>query len=523
MLRRFLETVIDYAVCIYLVLILAVMPFYNQEGYNHIGTDKSEFFNTVSMLTGSALIWLLFVYLILMLIKYRREFFEKLRDSLSVTDLFAAGYALALVISYHYSRYKDQALWGAMGWYMGFWPQLFLVSVYFFTAKLWKPRKWMIYLMLASSGAVFLLGYLNRFGVDPLGMGTDNASFISTVGNVNWYCGYLVTVFFAGAALFWQQESEKMWVRLLLMCYVTVGFGTLVTQGSDSGVVTLAVMLLVLFALSARDLRRMQMFWQEMLLLGSSCIVTYLICMTVPKGVTLPEDWYGYILVSGWRPFFVTGVSIAVLLCLHEMEKKGIYPQKAVRTFAIALASAVAGGIVLVLGLAVVNTAWPGSIGPLSAHPFFTLSLEWGSYRGATWTIGWRCFLEQDFLHKLIGVGPDAMWAYLYREGSPELFALTRECFGMQALTNAHNEWLTVLVDTGVLGLVCFAGMMLTGIRRFLKAGGQGNEKIVFACGCSLLAHTVNCIFSFQQAMNTSALFAVFGIGAAFLAAEKNR
>ena len=55
MLRRFLKIVIDYGICVYMILILAVMPLYNREGfytpnaYSHIGTDKSYFFNTVTV------------------------------------------------------------------------------------------------------------------------------------------------------------------------------------------------------------------------------------------------------------------------------------------------------------------------------------------------------------------------------------------------------------------------------------------------------------------------------------------
>ena len=45
--RSFLEAFIDYGLCIYLILILIVMPFYNREGYSHIGTDKAHFFDNI--------------------------------------------------------------------------------------------------------------------------------------------------------------------------------------------------------------------------------------------------------------------------------------------------------------------------------------------------------------------------------------------------------------------------------------------------------------------------------------------
>ena len=88
---------------------------------------------------------------------------------------------------------------------------------------------------------------------------------------------------------------------------------------------------------------------------------------------------------------------------------------------------------------------------------------------------------------------------------------MVNDRFGGNRLTNAHNEWLTVLVDIGVLGLVSYAGMMITAIRDFLRAGE--NKMLVGACGICVLAYTVNNMFSFQQVMNISTVFVIMGIG----------
>ena len=88
---------------------------------------------------------------------------------------------------------------------------------------------------------------------------------------------------------------------------------------------------------------------------------------------------------------------------------------------------------------------------------------------------------------------------------------MVHDRFGGNRLTNAHNEWLTVLVDIGVLGLVSYAGMMITAIRDFLRAGE--NKMLVGACGICVLAYTVNNMFSFQQVMNISTVFVIMGIG----------
>lgn len=514
MVRYFTKTVIDYAICIYLVLILGVMPFYNRNGYSHIGTDKAFFFDTITVYMGRVLIVLVLIYLILSVMEMRGKFWKQIRPAISVTDLFACGYGLALVLSYLCSAYKSNALWGASGWYMGFWPHMFLILIYFFVSTLWKPRPWIFYLAFTASGVVFALGYLNRFGVNPLQMASAGPSFISTIGNINWYCGYLVSIFFAGAALLWQWESEKLWKNLLLSVYVTIGFCTLLTQGSDSGLLAFLGVLLALFCLSARDSGRMLMFWLEMALLGVAGMITWSIQRFFPESLTYDVGLSGF-LITGWHPFLITGMSCVILLSVLRWRKKQTYPEKQAQILAYVALFTAPVAIVLFVGMIALNTARPGSLGPLSEYPVFTYSLYWGSHRGATWEAGWKCFVEQNFLHKLIGIGPDSMAAYISNGSSSELAAMVQAQFPNQTLTNAHSEWLTILVDIGILGLVAFGGMMVTGIWRFLREAGR--NKMACACGFCLLAYTLNNLFSFQQSMSVATIFTIFGIGGALL------
>lgn len=509
-----MKALIDYGLCVYLALILAVMPFYNREGYSHIGTDKAYFFGNIIVRIGGVLLPAAIVYLAILAADLKRDFWCALKEKISLTDLFAGGYGLILVISYLFSEYKENALWGAIGWYMGFYPQIALVLTYFLVSKLWRPRRWMIYMTIASSFLVFLLGYLNRMRVDPLDIGVDNGSYISTVGNINWYCGYLVSVFFAGVSFLWQGESLERRKQVLLAIYVLMGSGSLLTQGSDSGLVSLAAVMLAMFVMSAAHSERMLMLWIEVFLLGGAGLVTYMIQSLIPDVMNY-TDGLGIWLVSKGFFVFLTVMSAVAIVFLHRSIKMGKYPEKALCILSKSIMTIVSLMTLLMIILIAVNTLQPGSLGTLPESSLFTFSPEWGSHRGATWKAGWMCFVEQGFWHRLIGVGSDSMSAYLYRDGSGEVQAFLKENFGSAILTNAHNEWLTVLANTGILGAAAFGGMMVTGIRRFLKEAGR--DKIVCACGFCLLAYTANNVFSFQQSMNVATAFAIFGMGGAFL------
>ena len=519
MLQGYTRVILDAVICIYMLLILVVMPFYHQEGYAHIGTDKSEFFFKASIRVGKAAVPFLILYLFFSIkVSWRKRgnisrFWSFIKANISATDLFAGAYGISVLLSYIFSRYKADALWGARGWYMGLYRQLILVGIYFFISKFWNPKKWIFYAILPASAAVFLLEYLNRFDIFPLDMGTYGAGFISTIGNINWYCGYQVSVFFAGMVLFWQGISYNMWQRLLLMAYNLLGFASLVTQGSSSGIVALGAVILVMFSMSVQDSDRMCRFWQELTLLGGACLLTYGIQHFTGRKINFQEISTD-ILTAKEVAVFVTVFSLAMLAlaAVDRRKKSRLYEVwRTLRRLCINLV------IILLLAYTaalIANTLRPGIIGVLSDNPAFVFSNRWGSSRGATWKAGALCFWEQDVLHKLTGVGPDAMAAYIYQDGSERLLEFVTDYFTTARLTNAHNEWLTILADCGILGLASYAGLMVSGMVRFLNR--KSGSLISCACGFCLLGYTVNNMFSFQQSMNAAAIFVVLGVGEAF-------
>lgn len=523
-LHKFTQILLDAVICIYILLILAVMPFYNQEGYAHIGTDKSTFFRKYSTGAARVAIPLLILYLIIkMWIFWRKkgtvsELWAALKMKTSFTDLCAGAYGISVLLSYTFSRYKQDALWGAAGWYMGLYSQLMLVGIYFLVSKCWNPRKWIFLTILPVSAAVFILGYLNRFDINPLQMKSYGSAFISTIGNINWYCGYQVSVFFAGMALFWHSESLKIWLRILLILYTLIGFASLITQGSDSGIATMAVILLVMFCMSVPDSVRMYQFWQVMLLFSGACFITYGIQVVTGRMINYIEV-YMNIFISWEFALAMTIVSFIMLAVISVSVRGKGYSEKVWRVFAGICVGLAVTIMSLYTVLLIVNTLHAGSIGALSKNQWFIFSNTWGSNRGATWKAGVLCFMEQDFLHKLVGVGPDAMAAYIYHGGSAELLNLVTETFSTARLTNAHNEWLTVLVNTGILGCACFVGMVISAMVRFLRK--EGGNLFSCACGFCLLGYTVNNMFSFQQALNVATIFVILGIGEAYLMLNK--
>lgn len=511
--REFLGYLLDLMLSIYLIMIVVVLPFYYQEGFLHIGTDKATVFRQIN-LTGAWFI-LPIMALYLLLCKLEKKVIAR---KLSITDKFVAIYGVALLLSYICSDYQEKALWGADGWFMGLFTQLCLIGIYFLVSRCWKGGCWLPVLFGAVSAVVFGLGYLNRFGVFPMDMKVENVQFISTIGNINWYCGYLVSVFFGGYYFLWQSDKwgakKPRWQKAFLWLYVAIGFATLVTQGSLSGLVTLAVIFVVTFCLSAKSNEKMLLFGQEVLLFSLACLCTFIIRQGLQKQITYKDELVELLTASS-LPILMAVVSFLFVLWMRWCKKKGCYPVKLFGGLAKGLVVAIGVALCVVVVMIITNTIAPGSIGVWSESPFFTFSPTWGSNRATTWKAGLRCFGEQDWLHKLVGVGPDCMAAYLHQDGSEGLQQMVSALFGSFALTNAHNEWITVLVNTGILGVIGFVGMIVSAIVRYLKQGLKFDKVLLGACGFCLLAYTINNMFSFQQSVSAATIFVILGIGEA--------
>jgi len=578
-LKELLDYGWDIIISIYMLLILVVLPFYFEEGYAHIGTDKAMFFRGIILRFS----WVVLPFLAVTLIrkvyqclqKYRGwnkgmqwcKFKEYCRQEISLTDFFAAAYGLCVVLSYCFSHYKEEALWGTSGWYMGLIPQLTVVLAYFLISRCWKGHKWILLTVFPVSATVFLLGYLNRFAIYPIEMAYANPSFISTIGNINWYCGYMMCVLFGGVCLLWETDEAAVKVqnagktrnaesarnagvrltgKVLLILYIILGFGTLITQGSASGLLGLAAVLAASYLLSVRDGKRMQNWWLLVVLLCAAGSITYLLNKTGLVTLNNNSEGVQFLVGKVWI-LVLTLVSVAVWMLVKYSERKGKYPRK----FFDVLGKAAVGASLILLGIylviAIINTVTEGRLlemTPLSDNSFFLFNIRWGSSRGATFAAGAACFREQELLHKIFGVGPDCMAAYLYADGSESLIAMVKEAFANRRLTNAHNEWLTILVNTGILGAVSFAGMMVSAIWRYLGVtiGSNVNDKaedvkkleftggdkkkqpditksigicctIAMACGFCLLAYTVNNMVSFQQTMSLATISVVLGVG----------
>lgn len=526
-LQQLMELMLNMTVTLYLGIMIVFLPFYFTDGYEAIGSNKYTFFYRGTCSVGIFFLIFWVIFLIVRVCRWKRDNIfkdfksvgKKLLQGLSVTDRFVLSYGVVTVLSYLFSEYKavsdmGNAFVGVNHWYMGLRTQLLLVAVYFGVSRFWGKNKWLPGLWIPVTLVIFLQGYLNRMGVRLLEMKNTTPEYLATIGNMNWYCGYIVIIFFGGLYYIWTMTEKKARINVVFAVWVTMGFATLVTQGSSSGIVVLGVLLIVLYMLSVKKEEQLMLYFTFLLSLGFVCTITCFIRTFLPKRFTY-EDGITDLLTNSLLSFVILAGASLISLLLVFLQKKGRYSEKVFTRIGYVVCGISITGVVLFVLLGVINTVTPGGIGAWSEVPALNFNTEWGSYRGATWSAGFRCFAEQDVWGKLFGVGPDSMAFYLKNHAKPELLAMIQECFSYKVLTNAHCEWLTVLVNNGLSGMICYAGLFISAIARYLKAGAK--KPLAGACGFGILAYTINNLFSFQQIMSAITVFMVLGMGEAFV------
>lgn len=493
----------------YLLLMFCVYPFYMENGYVNIGEAKNRFFLLVSMASFALLFAIFFLQLAGMIKEKKEAGLAYLIDweKVSATDLLMLVYATAIFLSYAFSEYKKEALWGTEGWYMGCVPILLLCGLYFLISRMWMGERVVFYGILVASAVVCFLGICNRFSFYPISMTTTQPSFISTLGNINWFCGYLSVIapLGLGGFVLWSNGLRK---RIFLTAYAFIVFMAGFCQGSSSVFLWFAALFVFLLWVSLAKKSWMKNWALLLVIWGISAQLVRVLRYVF-------EGKYNYE-VDNICGYF-TDSSLSLWIALAGLVLWFVAGHKAGDTGEIRVAGkgrkwltvTVLGTLGVWIVLSLVNTVW--GIGLLREQALFVFNAEWGHGRGIAFYAGMRAFWEFSFLHKLTGAGPDCFAKCAYEIS--ELALMLRESFGSARLTNAHNELLTALVNTGLLGVCAYVGIFISFIKRCCREGKEmGTMYIPALCIFCYLIHNM---VSFAQVLNFPFVFLILGMSEA--------
>ena len=171
----------------YLFLVSTLLPLYMRDGYHELGESKFLMFLRMTI----CLFVILLPFICAYFVEKKRET-GKIRFFLSVPDFFLMLYLVALFISFAGCSFKSEAFWGTEGWRIGLVTRVFMVVLFMLYEHFFFAMKREYFgAILTGFFMVIILGFFNHAGISLFGTGLSGENFISTIGNSNWYCGFL--------------------------------------------------------------------------------------------------------------------------------------------------------------------------------------------------------------------------------------------------------------------------------------------------------------------------------------------
>ena len=470
----------NYCVYIFLFIIYVAYPLVFKNGYYDMGIVKHDFFVIFNVIT--------IIVMIPMFV-----FGDTI--TLSITDKLVLSYLGINMISFLLSDYKYTAWHGADGWYLGLFSQIIFMCIYFFIKNMGTLQAGELYYVvwLAFGGTLipFVLGILNRFSVYPIEMAGTNSYFISTIGNINWYCGYWAVFASMGVGLFLIFSGS---VKIIsgLYCFLTFLAGF--TQGSSSALLVAGGCGLILIWQAFHSKKNLVSLFELILIMSLAVEAVYLLGKIFPGGM----NYYSNLLkglISYQTGIYIFIVVLLLLILIYRFcpEYDNNKTLHKVRFFLFCALLAV--GVILVLSAVTKGV--------------FVFDENFGNGRGSIWKNSFASITKMNICQILFGVGPDCFQEYLY--SFPEIANNLQMQFGDAILTNAHCEILNIFINTGLLGTICYVILFFTIIRNCVKKVDK--QPILWVVILGISGYLCISVLSFAQIMSTPFVFILMGLG----------
>lgn len=460
---------------VFTFVVLMVFPLYYHNYYYDILKAKYKFYwiTVVAMAVICLIVALVFMFVDRM--EYdgvnTKRFFSHFRlESLKKQPMaykFLILFLILAAVSTLLSDYKFESFWGNEGRFSG----LFLISLYvlgvFMIGKLAKIKKWYLDLFLLSGVLVCLFGITDYFRMDLLNWkagvtSTQVDSFTSTLGNINTYTAYVALVLGVSCGLFTTEKNviRNIWYFIVLI----IGFFALITGQSDNAYLALGAMFalfpLALFATRKGIIRYLTVIASFMSVIKvideiNKKMAEKVIGLSGIFDVLVKYKYLEVIVIALWLLVAVLYIGDRVLMKEKE-DKVG-------KWLRITWLCLIAAGVAAVIAVLYDANFGPNPEKYSSLSQYLVFNDNWGTNRGYCWRIGWESYMQQPFIHKLFGFGPDTfgILTWPFRQDSLDTYGVFFE--------SAHNEYFQYLVTMGPFTMIAYVLFLISSCARMFK------------------------------------------------------
>lgn len=497
-LKRFYDNASNAAVNICLFLMLCIYPLYMKTGYVGLSDAKYSFFVITGICT-----------LVIMACTGFSKLFSP-DGKRNANRIFAClcFFVVSVIISFSLTEYKNTALTGAKEWNMGLVTILILSAELYFTAMLWNPNVFIIYAAIFVSALTYVIAIFDRFSLYIIPLTVRNNSFISTLGNINWFMGYYCLMTGLGVCFFLLSDREKKKNRYLLFAYSVISFICGFLQGSESVFLFFAAMFLILLFMAGRGALSLK----DYLILG----INWCLCAQAVRILRmLFPDKYNYE-TTGLCAFItsnpITAVMAAALGIMLYFAATDGEEQKRSKTVIKLLWLCVALGAVSYVVISIIKTYT--QLLPGITNSVFYWDSRFGSGRGGAIEAALLSVRHMNFRQLLFGAGPDCFEDFVYSIG-PVREKLV-EYWPGDRLVNSHCAMLTLFINGGISGVASYALLLWAFLKYcFYDAlrghlSGRQTSRAAVSMGFAVFCLFIHDWISFAHLLNMpfAALFA---------------
>jgi len=370
---------------------------------------------------------------------------------------------------------------------------------------------------LVTAVAVALLGIFDYFDLDVLSL-KENIQpgqrhvFVSTLGNINLFTAFVGIFLTIASILFCKLEDLKQ--SVILYVFVFIGFFAIIVGRSDNAYIFVGSLFLFSPLYLFDNMKSIIKYFALVATFFVTAEIIDIVNVVFAEKVWGINDGVFAFLVDTRLGNFLTILSILLLLISFFIYKKTKFDiSKYSKTFKILWSGAICVTALAAFGLFFYfninvsdNAEFP------SFANYFILTDEWGSGRGYIWKNSMKLFADSSFTEKLIGAGP-ANFTYVFNS---VYYRESVERYNVY-FDNPHNEYINILITSGILGLISSMIFLFGALIRIMKS--IKNNIINAAIFFMLLGYHLNMVVNLDVPIISPVMYVLFFIA---LANSKN-
>ena len=458
---------------------------------------------------------------------------ENFKKHIIATDVFFAIMIVGAAISTRFSSFPSESFFGNSGRYQGLECWLLYFMLYIIVSRTFKyKRVFLDFAILVGAFAClwsvtdFLYLDVFRFFVNV--SSGQRTMFTSSVGNLDTFTNYTVIIFALSSTLFLIEKNNLKAVFYALCSFIS-SVGCIVGL-ADNTVVGMGIFFLTAPLIALKDKKSLVRYFYL-----ASIFFFSISCFKYLRYLPLTQNWMSSFYrelseIFAIRLLWVLPFLVAIVLeycfrkrkisqndqiiTINVMDEECPSFIKKVWLIVLTLFTAFIVFMFVDVNVTKMFTSIWSTIP--SSHQL-VIDDNWGTHRGHNWRIAYTNFTQYfNWFQRFFGFGPETYLVVTERTFYHEMVNKYGEVYD-----SAHNEYIHYLICFGMIGLISYLGIFISGIRYTLKAAKENFDMCVIAL--AVISYMAQAVVNIAIPITTPVFFTLMYMGVAYYLANRKK